>query len=152
MSQQTSGRVLLTLAVGLSAVVSTLVDLLPGKIGHVFNPEWPAHALFHDIVMFLLLDWMAIVCLWLLWRKSGEPRLGPLVSLLLVLGFWSPFYYATVLFPGASLAANPAEMEAVSVVVLGFRLYFNVMIGTGLMLMALVGYWLFHRGEHKRVT
>jgi hypothetical protein len=152
MSQQTSGKVLLTLAVALSAVVSTLVDLLPGKTGHVFNPEWPAHAIFHDIVMFLMLDWMAIVCLWLLWRKSAEPRVGPLVSLLLVLGFWSPFYYVTVLFPGASLSANPAEMEAVSVVVLGFRLYFNVMIGTALMLMALVGYWLFRRGEHKRVT
>ena len=43
-----------------------------------------------------------------------KPRIGPLVALLLVLGFWSPFYYVSVLFPGASLSANPAEMEAVS--------------------------------------
>jgi len=152
MSKQTFGKVLLSLAVGLSAIVSTIVDLLPGKLGHVYNPEWPAHAVFHDIVMFLLLDWMAIVCLWLLWRKSTEPRIGALVSLLLVLGFWSPFYYVTTLFPSASLSANPAETEAISVVVLGFRLYFNVMIGTALIVMALIGYGLFRRGEHNSVA
>jgi len=81
MSQQKVGKVFLSLAVSLSAIVSTIVDLLPGDTGHVHNPEWPAHAVFHDIVMFLLLDWMAIVCLWLLWRKSAEPDVGVLVAL-----------------------------------------------------------------------
>jgi len=147
MNRRLTGKILLSIAVALSAIVSTLVDLKPGEAGHVFNPTWPPHAIFHDIVMFLLLDWMALVCLWLLWRKSSEPRVAALVSLLLVLGFWTPFYYVTTLFPMSSLSANPAEMQAVSVVVGGMRLYFNVMIGTAMMVIALIGYWLFSKGE-----
>ena len=76
-------------------------------------------------------------------RRAGDAAL--------VLGFWSPFYYVTTLFPSASLSANPAEMEAVSVVILGFRLFFNVMIGTVLMVTGLIGYGLFRRGEHNSV-
>lgn len=149
MSQQTLGKLLLSLAVGLSAVVSTVVDLLPGETGHVYNPEWPAHAVFHDVLMFLFLDWMAVVSLWLLWRKSTEPHVGALVALLLVLGFCTPFYYVTFLFPTASLSANPVEREAVSFVILGFRVYFNVLIGTALIALAMVGYGLFRRGGRQ---
>ena len=106
MNRQTTGKVLISIAVALSAIVSTIVDLLPGDTGHVFNAGWNPHAIFHDIVMFLLLDWMAVVCLWLLWRKSSEPRVGVKVATLLVLGFWTPFYYVSSVFPMASLSAN----------------------------------------------
>ncbi len=56
MRQQMVGKVFLSLAVRLSAIVATIVDPLPGDNGHFHNPQWPAHAIFHDIVMFLLLD------------------------------------------------------------------------------------------------
>jgi len=90
MNKQTTGKVLISVAVALSAIVSTIVDLLPGDTGHVFNHDWNPHAIFHDIVMFLLLDWMAVVSLWLLWRKSSEPLVGVKVATLLVVGFWTP--------------------------------------------------------------
>jgi hypothetical protein len=146
MNKQLTGKVLISIAVALSAIVSTIVDLLPGDTGHVFNASWNPHAIFHDIVMFLLLDWMAVVCLWLLWRKSSEPLVGVKVATLLVLGFWTPFYYVSTLFPMASLSANLQEVDKVSFLVGGLRVYFNVMIGSAMVVIALIGYWLYGRG------
>ena len=145
MNRQTTGKVLISIAVALPAIVSTIVDLLPGDTGHVFNASWNPHAIFHDVVMFLLLDWMAVVCLWLLWRKSGEPQVGVTVATLLVLGFWTPFYYVSTVFPMASLSANLDEMDKVSLLVSGVRVYFNVMIGSAMIVIALIGYWLYGR-------
>jgi hypothetical protein len=156
MKSQKIGKILISIAVVLSAIVSTIVDLLPGESGHVHNPTWNPHAVFHDIVMFLLLDFMAVVCLWLLWRKSLEPQIGVKVATLLVLGFWTPFYYVTTLFPEASLAAaNPTtdpvayanELNAVTFMVGGIRVYFNVVIGTVMVLIALMGYYLYNKGS-----
>jgi ABC-type glucose/galactose transport system permease subunit len=146
MNKQLTGKVLISIAVALSAIVSTIVDLLPGDTGHVFNSSWNPHAIFHDIVMFLLLDWMALVCLWLLWRKSTEPLVGVKVATLLVLGFWTPFYYVSSVFPMASLSANLQEMDKVSFLLGGLRVYFNVMIGSAMVVIALIGYWLYGRG------
>lgn len=152
MNYQVAGKILISTAVVLSAVVSTAVDLLPGDTGHVFNPNWNPHAIFHDTVMFLLLDWMAIVSLWLLWRDSSEPLVGVKVSVLLVIGFWTPFYYVTSIFPMASLSANLAEMESVSFMFAGMRVYFNVLIGTAMILIALSGYWLYRQGRPEQLS
>jgi hypothetical protein len=102
--------------------------------------------------MFLLLDWMALVGLWLLWRRSTEPLIGVRVAVLLVLGFWTPFYYVTTLFPAASLSSTRAEMELVSIMVGGMRFYFNVMIGTAMIIIALIGYWLYRREDQRRAV
>ena len=152
MDKQKTGKVLISIAIALSAIVSTIVDLLPGDTGHVYNPSWNPHAVFHDIVMFLLLDFMAIVCLWLLWRKSSEELVGVRVATLLVLGFWTPFYYVSSLFPMASLSANLDEMDQVSILVGGMRVYINVMIGTAMIVIALIGYWLYTKDSPRGRT
>lgn len=149
MNKHTTGKVLISVSVALSAIVSTIVDLLPGDTGHVYNPTWNPHAIFHDIVMFLLLDQMALIALWLMWRKSSEPLVGVRVATLLVLCFWTPFYYVSTLFPMASLSANLAEMDKVSMLVGGLRVYFNVLIGSTMMVIALIGYWLYRRGDQQ---
>ena len=105
--------------------------------------------MFHDIVMFLLLDQLALVSLWLLWRRSSDALIGVRVATLLVLCFWTPFYYVTTIFPLASLSANLADADKVSVVVGGLRLYFNVIIGTSMMVIALIGYWIYHRDDQS---
>ncbi len=51
MNKQTPGKVLISATVTLSVIVSTIVDLMPGHTGHVFNHDWNPHAVFHDIVM-----------------------------------------------------------------------------------------------------
>lgn len=68
------------------------------------------------------------------------------VATLLVLGFWTPFYYVSTMFPMASLSANLDEMGKVSLLVGGIRVYFNVMIGSAMIVIALIGYWLYGRG------
>jgi hypothetical protein len=152
MTRQTLGKVLISTGLALSAIVSTAVDLMHGDAAHVHNAAWHPHAIFHDIVMFLLLDFMAVVCLWLLWRKSCEPKVGVKVAALLVIGFWSPFYYITTLFPAASLSATPNDLSkgAIFVSWLPFPLHINVLIGTVLLMITAVGYFLYcHEGRES---
>ena len=149
MSRQTAGKVLISVSMVLSGLVSTGVDLSRGDAAHVYNPDWHPHAIFHDIEMFVLLDFMVIVCLWLLWRRSKEPKVGAQVSTLLMIGFWTPFYWITFVFPDASLAANQEDPAASAVIVdwLPWPLYYNVLVGTILLTMAGVGYWVFRGGK-----
>ena len=151
MTRQTLGKALISSAIVLSAVVSTGIDLSFGDTAHVHNPAWHPHAIFHDVVMFLLLDFMGIVCLWLLWRKSREPEVGVRVAALLMVGFWSPFYYVTTLVPAASLAATPENVSNGAFVVswAPFPLYINVLVGTFLLAMTGVGYLMYFNGERK---
>ena len=62
------------------------------------------------------------------------------VPTLLVLCFWTPFYYVSTIFPMASLLANLAEMDKVLILVGGVRVYFNVMIGSSMVVIALIRY------------
>ena len=151
MTRQTLSRVLISSAIVLSAMVSTGIDLSHGVTAHVHNPEWHPHAIFHDIVMFLLLDFMGLVCLWLLWRKSSEPEVGVRVAALLMVGFWTPFYYVTTLFPAASLAATPENVSNGAILVswAPFPLYINVLVGTFLLAITAAGYFLYFSGERK---
>jgi len=154
MNLQKTGKIILSIAIGLSAIVSTIVDLLPGDAGHVHNPHWSGHAVFHDVVMFLFLDAMCLLTLWLLWRKSAEPLLAAKIGMLVVLAFWTPFYYITTLFPNASLAAanegTPEyahELEHVTLgTIAGLPVYINVCIGTFLIILSISGYFLFKKG------
>ncbi len=98
-----AGRAGVTLSVVLTAVVSTVVDVMPGEDGHMGNPQWPPHALFQDAAMFCTLLAMMCIFLWLLLRKSREPQVGMLAATLFPFGFWSGFFYITTLFPQASL-------------------------------------------------
>ena len=150
MSKKTTGKVLISIAVAVSAIVSTVVDLLPGATAHVYNTTWPPHAIFHDIVMFLLLDWMALVCLWLLWRKSAEPLVAVRVAVLLVLGFATPFFYVTALFPMAGLGLNPANPDQGAVVIGGMHVYVNVIFAAITTVIALIGYWIYRRGDQAQ--
>ena len=151
MTRQALGKVLISVAIILSAVVSTVVDLMHGDIAHVHNPAWHPHAIFHDIVMFLLLDFMAAVCLWLLWRKSSEPEVAVTVAMLLLIGFWSPFYYVTTLFPAASLSASPDDVGKGAILVswAPFPLYINVLVGTALLAIAVLGCLLYRNGQRR---
>jgi hypothetical protein len=161
-----AGRAAVTLSVVLTAVVSTVVDVLPGEDGHMGNSQWPPHALFHDAAMFCTLLAMMCIFLWLLLRKSREPQVGMLAATLFPFGFWSGFFYITTLFPQASLltatvrdasgrfvplnAGNiaqwPEHVRAATPVVLGVPIYINVAIGVVLMAMAAWGLWRYRRG------
>lgn len=99
---QQPGGILLSLSLVLTAVISLAADL---NTSHLFNPAWPAHAKFHDVAMLNLLIGVCGVGLWLLWRKSLEPKVAAIVAALVPVIFWSAFFWAPVLVPGVSLQA-----------------------------------------------
>jgi|GEM_PF-897852 len=162
MNKITAGRTLISISVALGATGSTIVDNLPGSQGHMQAIQtWPPHALFHDAAMFLLLDGISLICLWLMLRRSREPLVAARVATLLVIVYWTPFFYVTTLFPQASLApsspvgmpyhaANHAQWDAATQklmpIVLGIPLYGNAVAAAGWILVAIVGYWLMRRG------
>lgn len=161
-----TGCVLVAISVVLTAVVSTIVDVMPGEEGHMGNPTWPPHSLFHDAAMFCTLDAVMLIFMWLLLRKSKEPKVGFVAAALFPFGFWLGFYYITTLFPQASLMATnvkdaagnfiplnssnqalwPANVKAMTPIVAGIPLYMNAMIGTVMMLISAIGWFMYNRG------
>lgn len=163
------GRFLVGLSVTLTAVVSTLVDILPAsgaEEGHMANVAWAPHALFHNAAMFCTLLAMMLIFLWLMLRTSREPDVGLRAAALFPVGFWLGFYYITTIFPQTSLmnfmvrdatgkfvplnmnnvGQWPEPAVSATPFVMGVPIYINVTIGTILILIAAVGYWIYQRG------
>jgi hypothetical protein len=143
MKQRNFGRYILSLVLVVGAVSSVGVDF---NKTHIYNPAWPPHAVFHDLAMLNLLVCASIIALWLMWRKSTEPAIGLRAALLIVLSFWSAFFYATTLFPISSLRATPEEKIPV---IAGFTIYPNAAWGFLFVIVALVGYRI-GMGEIKK--
>jgi hypothetical protein len=135
-SGQLPGGYFLTAALVLSVLISAFVDY--GE-SHLFNPDWPPHARFHDVAMLNLLAGVALVALWLLWRKSREPDVAAITAGLVTLVFWSVFFWATFAFEGASLQALPNEPPPQ---VAGIKVYPNVVSAAVFSLVAATGLWL----------
>jgi Family of unknown function (DUF6640) len=56
------GKILITLALAITAVGSLLADW---NRTHVFNPEWPPHARFHEVAYLCLAVGASALGLWL---------------------------------------------------------------------------------------
>jgi hypothetical protein len=156
------GRTIIALSATLGAVGSTIIDNVAGPNAHIRAVStWPPHALFHDAAMFLLLDGATLICLWMLFRRSREPEVGARVTTLLVLAYWTPFFYITTLYPQASLApTSPVghpynisnfelwepTIKRVTPVVLGMPIHANAIVGAMWVAIVLVGYTIFRRG------
>lgn len=168
MNKITVGRTLISLSVVLGAIGSTIVDNISGPQAHMRAVQtWPPHALFHDAAMFLLLDGISLICLWLLFRRSREPMIAARVSTLVVIAYWTPFFYITTLYPQASLApsspvglpyhaANYAQwdaaMQKATPIVLGIPIQVNALVGSAWILIAVIGYWLIRKGHAEGAT
>lgn len=145
MKKQKIGKIILSVALVSTAVVSVAVDW---NSSHIFNDDWPAHAKFHDVAMLNMLCGMCIMGLWLMWRRSLEPEIGARVAALIPTIFWAAFYYTTPLVPGTSLAASPDEVPPY---IFGFPLYPNVIVATISIALCAIGYWLYHSGYQQKV-
>ena len=147
MKQRNFGRYILSLVLVVGAVSSVGVDF---NKTHIYNPAWPPHAVFHDLAMLNLLVCTSIIALWLMWIKSTEPAIGLRAALLIVLSFWSAFFYTTTLFPISSLRATPEEWPGRRLpVIAGFTIYPNAAWGFLFVIVALVGYRI-GMGEIKK--
>ncbi|MBE9205107.1 hypothetical protein IQ244_00855 [Nostoc sp. LEGE 06077] len=137
MSKQKLSRILLSVVIVNTAVVSVAVDW---NATHIFNPTWVPHARFHDVVMLWLLSSLSVVALWLLWRRSLEPDISVTVATLVPVLFWTPFFFATLLVPGTSLSALPDEPLPL---IVGIPIYPNVVVATINEILAAISYWLY---------
>jgi hypothetical protein len=142
MKTQTLARVIITVSVLSTAVVSVLVDF---NSTHLFNPSWPGHARFHDAAMLNLLCFYSAVALWLMWRRSAEPDIGVIVATSVPVSFWSCFYWITTAIPGTSLAIGAQGPPTLA----GVPVYPNVALGTVEIAIALAGYALYRRARRQ---
>lgn len=130
-----AGRWLLSALTVLTAVVSVGVD---ANASHLFNEDWPPHAVFHDVVLLGFLSALAIVGLWLLWRLSAEPNVSLAVAALIPALFWAMFFVAAF-FPGSSPAAHVDEPPPVPIGTLGYP---NMLIAMVVVPLSGLGYLL----------
>ena len=142
MSKEKLGRIILSVLVVATTVISVAVDW---NTSHVFNSHWYPHARFHDVMLLWLLIGLVPILLWLLWRNSLEPEVGVTVTTMVILFFWSSFF-VNLLVPGTSPAANLEESPPI---LLGILLYPNMIIAAFSIILAIVGYWLYRSGSES---
>lgn len=68
-------KIILTVCV---SVFSVLIPYLEINASHVFNPDWIAHARFHEVWQLTTNILIGILCLWLIWIKNNIQIAGVL--------------------------------------------------------------------------
>lgn len=135
MPQRNRGRVLLSLIVAFVGIGSIPVDL---NSSHIFNPAWPPHARYHDVMLLVVWAGIAGVALWLLWRRSAEPHVGVVVATLVPLISTGAFFVA-LLVPGASPMLGPdVPLPELG----GMPIAPNLAAAGVLFVLTLIAYWL----------
>jgi ABC-type transport system involved in multi-copper enzyme maturation permease subunit len=102
------GRILLTLVLAATTVVSFVLDWSPN---HLLNPLWHPHARFHGALLLFMLAGVSGSAIWLLWRKASEPEVALRATALLSLSFWTPLFYITSILPGSTSWAGAPEAD-----------------------------------------
>jgi hypothetical protein len=133
------GRVLITLAL-ISTIVGPL--LADWNESHVFNPEWPPHARFHDVTGLSVTAGMALIGLWLLWRRSAGVRAHLVVASAIPLLACVSLLIA-MLLPGTDVEDHAGETPRV----FGFPL--GPTLAVVFSAVAIVGYILTVRAERN---
>lgn len=135
MSRSNRGRILLSMILVVVGIGSIPVDF---NSTHIFNPAWPPHARYHDVMLLTLWAGIAAMTLWLLWRPSREPQIGVIVATLVPLISTGSFFVA-LLVPGASPMLSP-DLPVPHVA--GIPILPNLAVSVVLFVLTLVAYWL----------
>lgn len=83
------------------------VPLLEINQTHVFNPQWEAHARLHEVWQLATNPALALLALWLTWRRQ-QIRLASLLSMLVTGGFLFA-YFARHLYGGSMVLSDGSE-------------------------------------------
>ncbi len=108
-----AARILVTISALICAVTGAVIDL--GTDTHVFNPEWPPHAKYHDVMYIFVSAGIGLVCLWLAWSKRA--RVDHILTLQIItalLGMLWVAFFVALLVPGAS-AATPGMPQPLGI-------------------------------------
>jgi ABC-type transport system involved in multi-copper enzyme maturation permease subunit len=144
MSRIFAGRVMMTIVLALSTILSFVLDWSPN---HLLNPLWHPHARFHGALLLFLLAGVSITAAWLLWRNSTEPEIALRVAACISLSFWTPLFYITYLLPGSTSWAGAPEKDPR---LTGSFATPNMLVAAVFVLLSVTGLWLsFKRREPK---
>ena len=90
---------ILTCVLGGGSIMSFVLDW---SGNHLLNPLWHPHARFHAAILLFLFAGVAGTGLWLIWRRSLEPKVALTAAALLSASYWMPFFFVPFLLPGSS--------------------------------------------------
>jgi hypothetical protein len=93
------GKLVLSFVLGVGSVMSFVLDWSPN---HLLNPLWHPHARFHSAILLFLFAGVAATALWLIWRRSLEPKVALTAAALLSASYWTPFFFVPFLLPQSS--------------------------------------------------
>jgi hypothetical protein len=130
------GRVMMTIVLALSTVLSFVLDWSPN---HLLNPLWHPHARFHGALLLFLLAGVSATSIWLLWRRSSEPEIALRAAAIVSLSFWTPLFYITSLLAGSTSWAGAPEKDPR---LTGSLVTPNMLVAVLFVLLSVVGLWL----------
>lgn len=99
MKSITIGKALLTLTSAWSAVGSYVFDW---NDTHIYNPEWTAHAKFHNAQSMSMGVFLGAPALWALWARGPWDERALRAAVLGASGYWMTQLTATM-YPGTAL-------------------------------------------------
>lgn len=134
------GRWLLTVALVSFAMAPVTADL---NETHIFNPDWPPHARFHTTVMLFMAIGLALLGLWLLWKKTTEFKTNLLAAAAIPLLNWGTFFLAT-LVPGTGAEDHPGTLPVI------FGLPLNLFVALMFSLAAIASYVLCRQAYQRQ--
>src|ERR1700730_5543850 len=144
MNKIRAGRILLTLVLAATPVLSFILDWSPN---HLLNPLWHPHARFHGALLLFMLAGVSGTAIWLLWRKSSEPEVALRAAGLLALSFWTPLFYITSVLPGSTSWAGALEADPR---LRGSLVTPHLIVAGGFVLIIVTGLFLSFGGETRR--
>jgi hypothetical protein len=100
---------------------------------HIYNPQWPPHAKFHNAQTMLLGTSLGLLSLWLLWIAKGERMRNIKLSAILASFYWLT-QAGAIFFPGTALIdpefKHPGQLPA------------QLIVDVVMLVMLVTGYWL----------
>jgi hypothetical protein len=102
-----SSRIIYALTAIFMALTSHLADY---NESHLFNPDWPPHAKFHDGMTLSLSILLGLMTILFTWRKTGE-RLSAVIAASGFEGVFCICFFTAALYPNASYNSHPEATE-----------------------------------------
>jgi hypothetical protein len=122
-------KALITLGI---LVYGLLVPILEVNPSHVFNPDWPAHALLHEVWQLITNSMLGLYCLWRTWVKK-DLMLSSVIGMFVTGGFLLAFLLKES-FGGSMVHPDGSEatLMGINAGVIVFTLVFAIFTGAAL--------------------
>lgn len=133
-----AGKTLLAFSIVVTVAVVVVADVFNPH--HLFNPDWPAHARFHNVMQFTTLCLISVASLIALFGEQEPSRARLAVATLGPATFW-PGLFVALLVPGTDVYASESLRE------IGFPI--NIAIAAIFIILTGVGYRLAAAGAKR---